>query len=137
MVAEVVITLLLIVSNGPLNQFYAPAADVALFVCEFGAHVGAHEFFGELFAGNARTQNENINIVVLDALVGGVSVRAHAGADAADFVGGDAGADAAAADEYAAFGAAVEDGLADGFREVGVVGGVFVVGADVEDFVAE
>jgi hypothetical protein len=113
------------------------AADVALFVGEFCAHVSAHELFGELFASDAGAQNEDINIVVFDALVGGLGVRAHAGADAADFVGGDAGADSAAADEHAAFGAAVEDGLADGFSVIGIVGRIFVVGSDVKNFVAE
>ena len=110
------------------------AADVALFVGELCAHVRADEFFGNFFTGDAGAENEDIDIVVLDALVGGVGVRAHAGADAAEFVGGDSGADAAAADEDAAFGAAVEDGFADGFGEIGIVGGIFVVGADVEDF---
>ena len=151
-VAEVVITLLLRVSNGP-NSNSTPlrgsglgislaklileslhlgeAADVALFVGEFGTHVRAHKLFGKFFAGDARAKDEDIDVVVLDALMGGVGVRAHSGTDAAEFVGGDGSANAAATDENAAFGPAVEHGLADGFGEIGIVGRIFVVGADV------
>src|SRR5258708_22290983 len=74
-VAEVVITLLLIVQKGlPTNStplrgrgpgistlahlvleslHLGEAADVAFFVGELGAHVGTHEFFGKLFTGDA------------------------------------------------------------------------------------
>src|ERR1700756_2299450 len=91
------------------------AADVALLVGEFGAHVGTHKFFGEFFTGDPRAQDEDINVVVLDALMGGIGVRAHTGADPTDFVGGDAGTDTAAANENATLGATIEDGFADGF----------------------
>ena len=52
-------------------------------------------------------------------------------------IGRDAGAHAAAADEHAAVGFFIEDGAADGFGEVRIIGGIFVEGADVENFLAE
>src|SRR3972149_5397851 len=52
-------------------------------------------------ADAARAQAEHVHIVVLHALARGVRVVAEGGADAAHLVRGDAGADAAAADDDA------------------------------------
>ena len=54
-----------------------------------------------------------------------------------EFVGGDGCADAAAADENAAFSGAGLDGFADGFGEIGIVAGFGIVRADIGDGVAE
>ena len=74
---------------------------------------------------------------MFDALVGAVGIVAEAGADAGYFVGGDAGADAAAADDDAAFGVPGGDGAGHGGGEVGVVVlRVEGVGAEVVDLMA-
>ena len=52
-------------------------------------------------------------------------------------VGGHARAHAAAADQHAALGFAIQHRAADGFGEVRIVGRIFVEGADVENFLAE
>ena len=71
---------------------------------------------------------------VLDALVGRVHVVAERGADAGDLVGGDADADAAAADEHAAIGLAGDDRFAGLQGEVGIIDGtVAAVGAAIDD----
>ena len=63
---------------------------------------------------------------------------AHAGADAADFVGGHACPHAAAADYHAPLSLAARHPLGQRFGEVGVVvRRVDAVGADVGDLVAE
>jgi hypothetical protein len=95
-----------------------------------------HYFHREIFADDTRTNAEEVHVVVLDALVGGVCVVTEAGADTGKLVGGDDGADAAAADKDAALCFAALDGGADDEREIGVVDGVAVVGTDVGDFVA-
>src|SRR5258708_9229216 len=86
-VAEVVITLLLIVQKGlPTNStplrgrapgistlahlaleslHFGEATDVAFFVVELGAHAGAYEFFATLFPGDSGAHNKHIDITVL------------------------------------------------------------------------
>ena len=59
-----------------------------------------------------------------------------AGANATDLVGGDAGADTAAANEDAAFALTAEDSATDLFGEVGIVDSGGGVGANVEDLMA-
>ncbi len=116
---------------------FGEAAHVALFDGEVRAQERGDEFLGEGDADDARAEHEHVHIVMFDALMRGVGIVTEAGSDAGDFVGGDGGADAAAADENASFGFAGDDGFAQGFGEIGVVGRVGVEGADVENIVAE
>ena len=92
-----------------------------LFPGKHGSDVGADDFAGGLDTDDAGAETEHIHIVVLDSLVRRVGIVAEAGAGSADFVGGDAGADAAAADNDAALGLAGGDSSGDGERKVRVV----------------
>src|SRR5258708_11216660 len=87
-VAEVVLTLLLIVQKGlPTNStplrgrgpgistlahlvleslHFGEATNEAFFVGEISAHVGADEFFCKLFTSDAGAQTKDLAIVVLD-----------------------------------------------------------------------
>src|SRR5450755_201042 len=67
----------------------------------------------------------------------GVGVVTNGGANAADFIGGDAHTHAAAADQHATLGFVVSYGVADEFSEVWIVGRVFVESADVQNVMAE
>ena len=54
--------------------------------------IGGDEFLGESDSDDARAEHKHVHIVVLDALMRGINIVAHGGADAFDFVGGDGGA---------------------------------------------
>ena len=115
------------------GEDFFEAADETLFgVDEVCADEGVDALEGEGGADDARAEDEDVHVVVFDALVGGVSVMAHAGADAGNFVGGDADADAGAADEDAALGVAVLDGEADFFGKVGIVSRARFVSSEIE-----
>ena len=94
---------------------------MSFFVRKFRPHKRAHQILGQRYANDTGTQHKNINIVVLDALMRGIGVVAHSRPNAGKFVGSDAGADTAAADEDAAFGSAIEHGAAHGFGEIGII----------------
>src|SRR6202789_3118876 len=89
------------------------AAGEALFVGdEFGGEEAVGQFVCEGGADDARAEDNYVHIVVFHALMRGVSVMAHAGADAGNFVGGNADAYAGAADEDAFLADTGENGLA-------------------------
>ena len=71
---------------------------------------------GRLRADHPRAERQDVHVVVLDALVGRVRVVADGRPDAADLVRGDARPDAGAADQDAAVGLAVADGVAEPLR---------------------
>ena len=110
---------------------------MAGFVAEVRVQKGFHQIFGERAGDYARTEHEDVHVVVFDALVRGIGVVANGGADAVEFVGGDGGADAAAADENAAFDRARLDGFADGLGEIGIIARLRVVSAEIDNAVAE
>jgi len=72
-------------------------------------------------ADDAAADADHIHVVVFHALPGGISVVAETGPDALHLVGGDAGADPAAADDDAPFGVPFEDGPGDGDSKIGVI----------------
>ena len=59
---------------------------------------GALSVLGELNSDDSGSHTEDVDIVMLYSLVGGVDVMAKAGPDPGHLVGGDASANAAAAD---------------------------------------
>src|SRR5262245_21783794 len=90
----------------------------------------------QLFAEQVGRKAENVGVVVPAAKFGGDTVVARRRPGAPDLVGGDAHADARAADQDAPLHAAVAD-LAGHFeREVRVIDAARVIRADVDDFVA-
>lgn len=94
------------------------------------------DFGGDGDTDGARTDDENVHVVVFDALVGAVGVGDVASDDSGDFVGGDAGTDAASAEDDPAFCSAFDDIATDGEGEVGVVAGFGGVCAHVDGGVA-
>ncbi len=95
---------------------------MAFFASKLRSEKGMNALARDLDSDDTGAEHQHIHVVMLDALVGGVSVMTDAGANAANFVSGDAGADAAAADEDAAFGLAVENCAPDFFGVIGIVG---------------
>lgn len=107
-------------------------ALVALFVSEIRPEECFHQILGKFDADNARSENQDVHVVVLNALMSGIAVMANCRPDADQFVGGNTGTDPAAADQHTTFGPSVQNGTADGLSEIGVVGGIFVEGADIQ-----
>lgn len=92
-----------------------------------------HQFLGESGADNPRSEAEDVHVVVLHHLVGGVGVVGNRGPDAGELVGGDRGPGAGTADDDPAIGATVEDRLGHGRCIVGVIDWLGGVGAEVID----
>ena len=103
---------------------------------EVGGEEGVGDVVGGFDADDASSEDEDVHFVVLDALMSRVMVVAHAGADAGNLVGGNADADTRTADEDAAGGYPVIDGVAYGLGSVGVVGGGGGMDAEVDDLMA-
>jgi hypothetical protein len=118
---------------GDLSQ----AAFVALRAGEFGGHVLADEVDGQFGTDHAGAEAHDVDVVILDGLMGGEGVVAGGGAHSFELVGGDAGSGAAAAEQDGAVGAFVEDGLGYGARVVGIIDGVGRIGAEVDGFVSQ
>src|SRR5690349_3229440 len=116
----------------------AEPAAVARLPAELRAEEGEDALPGRLRADHPRAEGQDVHVVVLDALVGGIRVVADGGPDAADLVRRDARAHAGAADEDPAVRVPVADRIADLRREVRVVIlGVGAVAAQVDQLVAE
>jgi hypothetical protein len=90
-----------------------------------------HQLQRQFITHDARAEAENVHVVVLHSLAGGVGVVTDAGANSADLVRRDRRADAAAADKDSALDIAVQDGLRDSERDVGIIYGFRAVGTDV------
>src|SRR4051812_38534204 len=113
------------------------AAAEILIGGKFGGEVGRDEVHGEPGADNLCANAHDIDVVMLDALMGGMDVVADRGADTLHLVGRDRGADAGAADHDAARGFARRHLLRHRACDVGEVDRFVVMGADIEDVVAE
>src|ERR1700693_4201781 len=103
---------------------------MAIFIGKFGGEVSLHQVFRQLYANDARAENQNVHVIVLNALMRGVAVVTHGCAYAGQFIGRYTGPDAAAADKHAALSFAIEYGPAHRFAKVGVIGGIFIEGSD-------
>src|SRR6266545_852751 len=101
-----------------------------------GLHEGLHQLVGEGGTDDASAQDEDVHVVVLDALVRRVDVVADGGADAGDLVGGHAGAHSAAADEHGPLRAPVLHGQGHLLRVVGIIDGRGRVRAHVDHVVS-
>ncbi len=107
--------------------------QVAFFVGEVGGQKRPDEFHREFFANDPGSDAEHVHIVVLDSLVCRVRVVTHAGANAGDFVGGDADAHAAATKKDAAVGVTGENRFSDFAGKIGIIDGAIAVGAAIDD----
>jgi len=113
------------------------AGEAFLIGLKLGGHKSAGQLERQFGADDACAENQDVHIVVLDTLVGGISVVANAGANAGNFVGGDADSDAGAADEDAAGRGAGYDRLAYFLGKIGVIVEWLVrVRPDIDQFVA-
>ncbi len=106
---------------------------MSLLPSEAGGEEGRDELGGEGGADHPAPEAEDVDVVVLDGLVGGVRVVGQNRPDAFHLVRGNAGACARPADDDAPFGASVDDGAAHRGGEVGVVDRSLIVGAEIED----
>jgi len=104
---------------------------------EFGGEVGRDEVHREPGADDLRADAHDVDVVVLDALMCGMNVVADRRADALHLVGRDRSADPGSANHDAARGFARRHLLRDGARDVGEVDRLVVIGADIDDVVAE
>src|SRR5207244_1077534 len=91
-----------------LGELGDPAPEVLLGAV-LGGEVSLKQLEGERLADDLGAEAEYVDVVVLDTLVRRVDVVAERGANAGHLVGGNAGADAGAADHHAAVGLARAD----------------------------
>src|SRR5882757_478393 len=117
--------------------YFAQAPHVALLIGEFRAEESFHQILRQHDSHYAGPKHQHVDVIVLHALVRGISVVAHAGADAWNLVRRHAGADAAAANQHTALGFFVDHGAANGFREIRIVGGIFVERANIQHFMPQ
>jgi len=106
---------------------------MARFAAEPGREKDLRQLPRQFRTQDPPAQAEDVQVVVLHALAGRIGVVADGGPDAGELAGGDADAHGAPADQDPALGPAVEHGLRDGSRGVGVVDGPGSVGAEIED----
>jgi hypothetical protein len=95
---------------------------VALFSAEAGLQECLYDVPGKLESDYTGTQTQNIDVVMDNTLVSGITVVTDPGADPWKFVGGYAYAYAAAAYQDAAPGTARMQGLGHFCRQVGIIG---------------
>ncbi len=86
--------------------------------------------------GEFLREGQHVGVVVEAGQVGHVFIEREAGADSFDFVDGHVHAVAGPADSDAALGFTIGDQMGGFETEIGIVDGVFGVGAEVDDFVA-
>lgn len=104
---------------------------------ELGVEKGVSKLARRFGPDNTGTQNQDIHIVVLNALVRGIHVVTETGANAGQFIRGDRSADAAAAYENAAIGLFGAENIVEFLRVIGVIDRLGSVGADVQDLVMQ
>ena len=90
---------------------------MALFIGEFGAEIGLYQVFGELFPTMREPMTRTFMLSCSNALMRGIAVVAYGRANADQFVGGNADANATAANQHASFSAAIENGATDKLRQ--------------------
>jgi hypothetical protein len=90
------------------------------------------DFEGQFWADDTSPDAQDVHVVVLDPLPGGVRVVAQAGPNAREFVGGDADPDAGTAHQDAAIDGAIEHFPSHRFGEIRKIAGFRPVGTAVE-----
>src|SRR6478609_238621 len=110
---------------------------VALLMGEPGAQEEPHQLPRQLDADHPRAEDQDVHVVVLDALMGGVAVVAQPGADAGQLVRRHRRPDAAAAEEHAALHRAAEHRARHHRGDIRIVHRLRAVGAEIDDLMAE
>lgn len=111
------------------------SADVTEFSREGRSQEGSDQLDGHVLADNTASQAEDVGVVVLDRLMGGVVVVRKSGADARQLVGGDRRAGSGSAHHYAALGVAAANRLTHRGGEVGIVDRRGGVSTEIEELV--
>ena len=121
--------------GGRFHARQAPQVPVGLI--ELGAEERLHEIPGDGRPDGPSAHAQYVEVIVLDASLGGEVVVDEGGADTGDFVGADRCAHTAAADSHAALYLSGNDGLGERNDEVGIVVlRIQRVRAEIHDFVA-
>ena len=100
---------------------FCQAPQVPVGLTEFGGEEGLDEIPGDGRPDGPATHAEDVEVIVLDALLGGEMVVDEGGADTGDLVGADRRADTAPADRYAALYLSGDHRLRERSDEVGIV----------------
>src|SRR5580698_6113729 len=80
-----------------LQRFhFSQSAHMALGMSKLGFQIIPQQIFGELHANYARPEDDDIHIVVLDALMGGIAIVRETGANSGKLICRDRSAHAAA-----------------------------------------
>jgi hypothetical protein len=82
---------------------------------------GPQQIRGELGTDHARTERDDVHVIVLHALAGGEGIMTQSAPDPGKLARRDARADATAAHQHSALGGARSYGAADGSRDVRIV----------------
>lgn len=103
----------------------------------FAGELGFDKCFDDLecerFADDPAPNAQDVDIVMFDSLMGRVSVVGDRSSNSLDLVGRHTGPGSRPTDHDAAVGSTVDHRFGDGRREVGIVDGVLVMGAEIEN----
>ena len=110
---------------------------MAFFFGEEGSQVGMNQFVRQLAADHPSTQDQNIHVVVLDALTCRIGIMAKRRANARQLVCRHRGTHPAATDENAAIGFAIEDNLSHGLGIIWVIHRIHAVCAQINHLVTQ
>lgn len=88
-----------------------------------GVQKGGDQLLRQRRTDNPAAEADHVHVVVFNALMSRIRIVHQRGIDAGDLVGSDARADAAPADDDAAFGAAIYDMLRDRFGKIRIING--------------
>ena len=97
-----------------------------------GVQEQIHQLAGKAGADNTAAHAQGVGIVVAAGVLAAEAVRAAAGADALDLVGGHADADTGAAEQQCLLALAAHHCVTSGHSHIGVVHAVGAVGAKVD-----
>jgi hypothetical protein len=116
---------------------FVQAAEVTLLAGKFRPGEGPHAFGGQGWSNHARSEHQDIHVIVFHALVSRIRIMTQTGPDATHFVGGHGSSDPAPADEHATVSAAIQNRLTDGFGKIRIVHRIGIVGSNVNHFIAQ
>ena len=106
---------------------------MAFFATKLRREKPIHQLFCQRAADDASSENQNVYLIMLDALARGIAVVTQAGANAGDFIGGNRSADTAAANEHAPLGFAVENDFRQCLGIIWIIDRCVTGCADVDD----
>ncbi len=110
---------------------------MAFFVRKLGSEKRARKFLRQLVANHARSQHQDVGIVVFNSLMGRIGIVTKPGSDARNLIRRHRHSDSAAADQYSSFGALLDDGLSHGDGNVRVIHGRLAKRSDIFDLVPQ